>query len=933
MLPLSSEPQPSTAAATFHCPISGIRVRGGALTADQLKLVATGREACSVGTLAGRSPDLLAGKDVVVVGALASKSSTRESSKGNKFLVWTLSDLRGHKVSVTLFDTAYSFYKHDQPGGVFALISPTIVSSRTKDRASSSTPFLLSVTEEGQIRRIGTAAGFGHCPALQKDGRTCGDVVDTDQSRFCAFHAAEEYRRAMSKRPQFGQSSGSLLIGGKVVKSSLAEGGKSVSSGQDIMYDVESARTKARDGARSSQVVQQQPTVRTVFASRQPAQADTARRNPVVYRASGASASGMPMGRGSLMPSRSTSGHGVSASQLESMAEVNHHASAIHRARASGVDPRAAMARASSKSSPGEMLVFDGQGRSTLQSATTATRKRTDKTSLPHHGKEEFQSLMMSQKSAVDATGSKVLVASRSSRGALIAGRAAGFRVVHRTAEEYTDEVTSRAVSREQLRSEKIMRHNEAGEGECRGVAVAMRAKHRRVSEPHSLTGAPDSAKHRRVSEPHSLTGAPDSAKHRRVSEPHSLTGAADPALRRQLARASRGRVEEEDDVAELYPLPPSAPTRVEQSSSLSEVFSALDSQLRPSAQAPPPSQEQSKPSLGSSSHDHALSTEELAERVRQKRTRHLDGTTPSEKRVKLATPPMSLPHGMNPSPRATLARKISAGETSGKPDPDEYADRFLGASGTDGARARDLKRAKQAGSSSVLSSILAQVSTREGDLERVLHSDAYTPLQQSAPYRPAESVELHPTMTPGKLSSTNPTPVTEKSQSRSSVGLFEDAPLDAAQLQAAISSTSRYERAAEDEQWEHAAKTFGKMESLEGLSTVASTHTSAVRTLFLCRQCGSKFTKFPRLCEENGHTITPVKTTIFYRCCDKCGHRQGGEREATQVHKPCPSCGHRVWKPAPVRSLSFKNPHDTVREMDAMDVTGGPEIQSLRYG
>ncbi|KAA0158081.1 hypothetical protein FNF31_05584 [Cafeteria roenbergensis] len=211
--------------SSFRCPVSGLEVDHASVTEQQLRMMGSGRESLSVADTTRISADAMLdktshGKEVLVVGCLTSKSPVKTSSKGTKFLVWTLSDLRGSEVTTTLFDEAYSELMHEQPGQLIALVAPRVVKSDDSSRRAAgngpmrSSGFMLSVGEAGQVVVVGRAVGCGQCAFQKRDGGRCRIPVDTTAQRFCHLHLQESYKKARSGRAQFKQASGNIMKGG-----------------------------------------------------------------------------------------------------------------------------------------------------------------------------------------------------------------------------------------------------------------------------------------------------------------------------------------------------------------------------------------------------------------------------------------------------------------------------------------------------------------------------------------------------------------------------------------------------------------------------------------------------------------------------------------------------------------------------------------------
>ncbi|KPI40429.1 DNA replication licensing factor mcm10 [Cyphellophora attinorum] len=178
--------------------------------------------------------------DYVVFAIIASKSSpldqkikAEETSSGTKdwerkwddgkqnakkFIAMTLTDLKW-TVDLYLFGTAVPRYHRLTPGTVIAILNPGIMPPK-KGREESGAFSLNLSNGEDTILEIGTAAHLGHCTSKKKDGKLCGQWIDTSKTEICEWHLNMQLHR--TEQGRMGLNAGSHGYG---------QGSKSGSSG------------------------------------------------------------------------------------------------------------------------------------------------------------------------------------------------------------------------------------------------------------------------------------------------------------------------------------------------------------------------------------------------------------------------------------------------------------------------------------------------------------------------------------------------------------------------------------------------------------------------------------------------------------------------------------------------------------------------------
>ncbi len=144
----------------------------------------------------------------VTIGVLAETTPVRTGPSGGKFVIWTLTDLKGAaptSVSVFLFKDACSSLDGSAlgVGSVFVVFNAAAMPGREKSK------FSLSVSQDFQLTKIGDAIDFGVCSGEKKGGGKCGVIVNTSVVRVTPLQPLLHTNRAFpsSYRPSCNLSS------------------------------------------------------------------------------------------------------------------------------------------------------------------------------------------------------------------------------------------------------------------------------------------------------------------------------------------------------------------------------------------------------------------------------------------------------------------------------------------------------------------------------------------------------------------------------------------------------------------------------------------------------------------------------------------------------------------------------------------------------
>jgi hypothetical protein len=127
--------------------------------------------------------------DWVTFGVIVHKSATKSASNGGNYMIWKISDLDNHSISVFLFRDAYNAHWKESEGAVVAVLNASILPAREEFGA-----FSLSVSEAGEVAKIGTSMDHGTCKATKKDGAPCSMAVNKSKCLYCEYHVGAQLK-------------------------------------------------------------------------------------------------------------------------------------------------------------------------------------------------------------------------------------------------------------------------------------------------------------------------------------------------------------------------------------------------------------------------------------------------------------------------------------------------------------------------------------------------------------------------------------------------------------------------------------------------------------------------------------------------------------------------------------------------------------------
>jgi minichromosome maintenance protein 10 len=179
--------------------------------------------------------------DYVVFGVICSKSSpltpknarstqsgdTQDANQTGKFMVMKLTDLKW-EVDLFLFGTGFSQFWKLPLGTLVAVLNPEIMPPRTRDTGKFS---LKLASSDDTVLEVGTARDLDFCHAVRKDGKECGQWIDSRKTEVCDFHIELQLEKSRKGRMEVNTMSGTGFGKGGT-KSGGFGGGGGAKSGQ-----------------------------------------------------------------------------------------------------------------------------------------------------------------------------------------------------------------------------------------------------------------------------------------------------------------------------------------------------------------------------------------------------------------------------------------------------------------------------------------------------------------------------------------------------------------------------------------------------------------------------------------------------------------------------------------------------------------------------
>jgi minichromosome maintenance protein 10 len=182
--------------------------------------------------------------DYVVLGVICSKSTplntknaVRDQSKGNqernqqgKFMVIKLTDLKW-ELDLYLFDTGFSQFWKLPLGTLIAVLNPDIMPPRNRDTGKFS---LKLSSSDDTILELGIARDLDFCHAQRKDGKDCGQWIDSRKTEHCEFHIQLQVEKSKRGRMEINTMVGMGKGSGGGGKFGMFGGGRGAGKGDEL---------------------------------------------------------------------------------------------------------------------------------------------------------------------------------------------------------------------------------------------------------------------------------------------------------------------------------------------------------------------------------------------------------------------------------------------------------------------------------------------------------------------------------------------------------------------------------------------------------------------------------------------------------------------------------------------------------------------------
>lgn len=137
----------------------------------------------------------------VVFGIVAQKSDIRQTKKGHKYVLFTLTDLN-YEVLLSLHGEAFEKYWKTHDGTLVAILNPGIY-KMSKSENESPNSFGLSLTVGSDVMlEIGKAKHLGTCRAITAKGSRCRSWINKKKTSYCDYHTSNGVQKMSSGRPE-----------------------------------------------------------------------------------------------------------------------------------------------------------------------------------------------------------------------------------------------------------------------------------------------------------------------------------------------------------------------------------------------------------------------------------------------------------------------------------------------------------------------------------------------------------------------------------------------------------------------------------------------------------------------------------------------------------------------------------------------------------
>ncbi|KAJ3089772.1 hypothetical protein HK102_005535 [Quaeritorhiza haematococci] len=146
--------------------------------------------------------------DWVTIGVISEKSSPRTSSRGDKYVVFKLTDLKDCQLATFVFRESFERHWKEIVGSIIAILNPKIVMPMESDG-----DIALDVDHPDKWMKLGTSIDLGFCKGTRKDGQKCTMHLDMRDGDFCPYHVLNGLKRGKIGRQEFASSTAGIILG------------------------------------------------------------------------------------------------------------------------------------------------------------------------------------------------------------------------------------------------------------------------------------------------------------------------------------------------------------------------------------------------------------------------------------------------------------------------------------------------------------------------------------------------------------------------------------------------------------------------------------------------------------------------------------------------------------------------------------------------
>lgn len=136
----------------------------------------------------------------VVMAIVARKGEVKQSMRGSKYVMLTLTDLK-YDLMLAIHGASFEKFWKIRPGTLIAILNPSVYVAKGDIRTLG-----LSVRGETSILEIGHSKHCGQCHGETSNKARCKNWVDLRRTEYCEYHREVRMRKAAGSRPEFNST-------------------------------------------------------------------------------------------------------------------------------------------------------------------------------------------------------------------------------------------------------------------------------------------------------------------------------------------------------------------------------------------------------------------------------------------------------------------------------------------------------------------------------------------------------------------------------------------------------------------------------------------------------------------------------------------------------------------------------------------------------